>query len=285
MGFRVECVDAESGRAMPAYETRAASEDEVRDEAGRLGVRILRLTPRDTPALPERPDFAHADSWSGRVLRWRVTPAMLVQLGLEHPRWGARLYAALAGSVALLKWKALFNVLVASGIGLLAAIGLDLREGATHAMAAFILLAVPVALIKLYALARLRRLHAPDGFPTLHTLCLDGADLLHDSGGIERRLPLGQVREVHDLPNFLLVTLRNGSEVAVPRRALATRSQAQGFAAVLGQPTGAPVHREFRSRWLGREPLIRTHPRFARAMLGLALVVGVGTIAWIFLAR
>ncbi len=279
MGFRVECVDAESGRAMEGYVTRAASEAEVRAEADRLGVRITDLTPLDTPPLPDPDDAPLATRWNGRALRWRVEPSVLFRLGFEHPRWGARLYTTLLASVVLVRLKVMFPVLVVSAAGLFAAIGLELSGLTVSLLLSVIVLLVPFALCKRYVLAKLREAHAPRGFPTLHSLTLEGDELVHDRGGLERRIALRQIGEVHELPRFLLISLRDGCEVAVPRQAFAGASRIRAFSSLLAEATSAPLHKAYRSSWVGPEPLIKLNSRlggfviFAAIVLWLAIVV------------
>ncbi len=285
MGFRVECVDAETGRAIAGYVTRAGSEAEVRAEAERLGVRITNLAPLDTPQIPDAGEASRATRWNGRPLRWRVEPAVLFGLGFEHPRWGTRLYTSLAVSIALVKWKAVLAFFVVSVAGLLAAIGLDPSGEIVFAMVVLAVLVLPFALCKRHALRRLRATHAPDGFPTLHTLSIEGDELVHDRGGFERRWPLGQICEVHDLPRFLLVTLRDGSEVAIPHRAFAGASQVKAFSSLLIKTTGARLHQAYRSSWVGPEPLIKTNPRLGWLLIIAAVGAGVAVMAWLSLDR
>jgi hypothetical protein len=125
MGFRVSAIDLASGKPVADYDTRAATADLAREEAARLGVRILGLSPLHAPVEAVPGSAPALLEWDEKPLGWSVRTWSLMRLGFEHPRWGAWLYRPLMVPLLLLKSKVLLKWFAASLASMLAMVGFD----------------------------------------------------------------------------------------------------------------------------------------------------------------
>jgi hypothetical protein len=110
------------------------------------------------------------------------------------------------------------------------------------------------------------------GVPQYLAVHADG--LVVFDGRQERRLRPRELVRIYELPHFVLLMSRNGSELAIPKPAFASGSRARRFARALASVAGFEPDLGFRSEWMGRSPHAGSQGRvFGIAVLCLIAVI------------
>jgi hypothetical protein len=283
MGFRVSGHDLVSGRPAPPYESRAASEAEAQAEAARLGIRILTLEPIASLGAQDAADEAALAGWNWPSLRWETGRWDLVRLGFEHPRWG-KVLAITAMVTAVIARVKLVPVTLAGVITTaLVAAGWKADPGlvllATFASGLFL----PLLVVKPWVFRRLRRAHASDGFGRERRLEVRDGEVRWFGGAAERVLEVGEIRQVHELPHSVLIGLRPGHEIVIPKSAFANPAWARRFAERLADASGIVPELGFRSAWMGQRRTQGSSERTILAVMAALLCFLVGLLVLLLL--